>query len=178
MKEKEDKEDLWRSNIRKRIVHNENTTSRVFVRLRMQRTYLGKLVFDIIEENDVIFLDISTTNLTIASMIRNTTKNITVITNMNRIAMEFDYSPNIDVILVGGHYNKKLGGTMGKCSIEQIKSFKIDKAFIGAGGVNVEENFVSNFNYDESVVKREILKNSKRSYIVIDDEKFYKDGSL
>ena len=61
--------------------------------------------------------------------------------------------------------------------VEQIKCFKIDKAFIGAGGVNVEGNFVSNFNYDESVVKREILKNSKRSYIVIDDDKFYKDGS-
>lgn len=96
---------------------------------------------------------------------------------MNRIAMEFDYSPNIDVILVGGQYNKKLGGSIGPSAIEQIKCFKIDKAFIGAGGVNVEGNFASNFNYDESFVKREILKNSKSNYIVIDDDKFYKDGS-
>ena len=158
------------------IVHNEDTTSRVFVNLESKER-IGQLVFNIIEEDDVIFLDISSTNLTIASIIKNTTKNITVITNMNRIAMEFDYSPNIDVILVGGQYNKKLGGSIGPSAIEQIKCFKIDKAFIGAGGVNVEGNFASNFNYDESFVKREILKNSKSNYIVIDDDKFYKDGS-
>ncbi|WP_367657468.1 DeoR/GlpR family DNA-binding transcription regulator, partial [Clostridium saudiense] len=117
------------------------------------------------------------TNLTIASMIRNTTKNITVITNMNRILMEFDYSPNIEVISVGGTFNKRLGGTVGAYTVEQIKHFNIDKAFVGAGGVNIEENFLSNFNFDESIVKKEILKNSKKNYIVIDDEKFYKDGA-
>ena len=96
---------------------------------------------------------------------------------MNRILMEFDYSPNIEVISVGGTFNKRLGGTVGAYTVEQIKHFNIDKAFVGAGGVNIEENFLSNFNFDESIVKKEILKNSKKNYIVMDDEKFYKDGA-
>lgn len=158
------------------IVHNENTTSRVFEDLE-SKEYLGDLVSEIIEENDVIFLDISSTNYTIATLMRNINKNITVITNMNRIAMEFNCSLNVNVILVGGEYNKKLGGTIGSSTVEQISNFKIDKAFIGAGGVNVEENFISNFNYDESYVKKEILKRSKKNYIVINNEKFYKDGT-
>lgn len=156
--------------------YNENTTSRVFVNIE-RKEHIAKVVCDILEEEDVIFLDISSTNLTIASMIRNTTKNITVITNMNRILMEFDYSPNIEVISVGGTFNKRLGGTVGAYTVEQIKHFNIDKAFVGAGGVNIEENFLSNFNFDESIVKKEILKNSKKNYIVMDDEKFYKDGA-
>lgn len=156
--------------------YNENTTSRVFVNIE-GKEHIAKVVCDILEEEDVIFLDISSTNLTIASMIRNTTKNITVITNMNRILMEFDNSPNIEVISVGGTFNKRLGGTVGAYTVEQIKGFNIDKAFVGAGGVNVEENFLSNFNFDEAIVKREILKNSKKNYIVMDDEKFYKDGA-
>ena len=127
--------------------YNENTTSRVFVNIE-GKEHIAKVVCDILEEEDVIFLDISSTNLTIASMIRNTTKNITVITNMNRILMEFDYSPNIEVISVGGTFNKRLGGTVGAYTVEQIKHFNIDKAFVGAGGVNIEENFLSNFNFD------------------------------
>lgn len=156
--------------------YDENTTARVFVDLE-SKEYIGKLVVDTIEDKDVIFLDISTTNYTIATMLKNTNKNITVITNMNRIAMEFDFSPNINVVLIGGNYNKKLGGTVGIGAVEQIKSFKIDKGFIGAGGINVEDDFISNFNYDESFVKREVLKCSKKRYIVSNDEKFYKDGA-
>ena len=156
---------------------NDNTISRVFVDLE-SKEYLGKLVLDIIEENDIIFLDISTTNHTIATILKSTTKNITVITNMNRIAIEFDHNSNIDVILIGGEYNKKLGGTIGAGAIDQIGKVRIDKAFIGVGGVNVEENFISNFNYDESFTKNKILKNSKKNYIVMNDEKFYKDGSF
>ena len=156
--------------------YDEKTNSRVFVDLE-SKCRLGELVLDIIEDNDVIFLDISTTNHTIATMLSNTSKNLTVVTNMNRIAMEFDRTPNIDVILIGGHYNKKLGGTVGSVAVQEIKKFKFTKAFIGAGGINVEDNFISNFNYDEAVVKREILKCSKRRYIVANYEKLYKDGA-
>lgn len=156
--------------------YDEKTNSRIFLDLE-SKCCLGELVLDIIEDNDVIFLDISTTNHTIATMLSNTKKNITVVTNMNRIAMEFDRTPNIDVILIGGHYNKKLGGTVGSSAVEEIKKFKFTKAFIGAGGINVEDNFISNFNYDEAVVKKEILKCSNRRYIVANYEKLYKDGA-
>lgn len=158
------------------ISYDEKTNSRVFVDLE-SKTYLAKLASDIIEDNDVIFLDISTTNYTIANMLRDTSKKLTVITNMNRIALEFDRSSNVEVILIGGTYNKLLGGTVGAETIEQIKKFKINKAFIGAGGINVEENFISNFNYDEAAVKREILKCSKKKYILANYEKLYKDGA-
>ena len=156
--------------------YNEKTNSRVFVDLE-SKCRLGELVLDIIEDNDVIFLDISTTNHTIATMLSNTKKHITVVTNMNRIAMEFDRTSNIDVILVGGNYNKKLGGTVGSSAVEAIKKFKFTKAFIGAGGINVEDNFISNFNYDEAAVKKEVLRCSNRRYIVANYEKIYKDGA-
>lgn len=156
--------------------YDEKTNSRVFIDLE-SKSYLGELVVDIIEDNDVVFLDISTTNHTIAMMLGATKKNLTIITNMNRIAMEFDRAPNVDVILIGGRYNKKLGGTVGSAAIEEIKKFKISKAFVGAGGINIEENFISNFNYDEAAVKKEILRCSKKRYIVANYEKLYKDGA-
>lgn len=155
---------------------DENTVSRVFVNME-GKNHIAHKVTEIIEEDDVIFLDISSTALSIAGILKNTNKNITVITNMNRVVMEFNNSPNIETIFIGGIYNKKLGGTIGACAIEQINNFNIDKAFIGAGGVNIEENFLSNFNYDESILKATILRNSKKNYILADEEKFFKDGA-
>ena len=88
-----------------------------------------------------------------------------------------DFNNNIDVIQIGGSYNKKLGGTIGAFSIEEIKKFKIDKAFIGVGGINIEENFISNFNLDEAETKKAIINSSKTTYLLLDNNKFYKDGS-
>lgn len=162
--------------LERKIVHDEGTSSRV-IRNLDEKQKIAKIVIDEIEENDVIFLDISSTNYMVSNMMRSFDKKITLITNMNRIAMDFDYNDNVDVIQIGGSYNKKLGGTVGAFSIEEIKKFKIDKAFIGAGGINIEDNFVSNFNLDEAETKKAIINSSKITYLLGDSEKFYKDGS-
>ncbi len=162
--------------LERKIEHNENTSSRVIMNLN-EKESIGKIAIAEIEEDDVVFLDISSTNYMIANMMSNFNKKITIITNMNRIAMEFDFNNNIDVIQIGGSYNKKLGGTIGAFSIEEIKKFKIDKAFIGVGGINIEENFISNFNLDEAETKKAIINSSKTTYLLVDNTKFYKDGS-
>lgn len=160
----------------RKIFHNENTTSRVLVDLN-SKEYIGTIVRNLIDENDVIFLDISSTNYSIATMIQDINKNITLITNMNRIALLFDCNPLVDVIFIGGEYNKKLGGTVGSTSIDMIKNFRIDKSFIGVGGINVGDNFISNFSLEEANTKRAIINSSKKVYLVMDNEKFYRDGS-
>jgi DeoR/GlpR family transcriptional regulator of sugar metabolism len=162
--------------LERNIIHNENTTSRVIRNLE-EKEKIARLAIEEIKEKDLIFLDISSTNYIMASLLSSFNKNITVVTNMNRIAMEFDSNKNIDVILIGGNYNKKLGGTVGSFANEEIKKFRFDKAFIGSGGVNVEGNFLSNFNLDESLTKSTILNCSKKNYLLIGKDKFYNDGS-
>lgn len=158
------------------IAHNENTTSRLIEDFELKED-IAKKAINLIKEDDVIFLDISSTNYMMANLMYNFNKKITIITNMNRIALAFDNINNIDVILIGGSYNKKLGGSIGSKAEEQIRNIKVDKAFIGAGGINIEENFLSNFNYEESSTKESILKQSKETYILTTKDKFYKDGS-
>ncbi|WP_243249547.1 DeoR/GlpR family DNA-binding transcription regulator [Clostridium sp. D46t1_190503_E9] len=162
--------------LERKIIHNDNTTSRIISNIN-EKEKIASLVMDEIEENDVIFMDISSTNYTVATMMAGFKKNITLITNMNRIAMAFDSIPNIDIIQIGGMYNKKIGGTAGAFTSNEIKKFKIDKAFIGAGGINIEDNFVSNFNLDEVSTKESIIKMSKKKYLITINDKFYNDGS-
>lgn len=162
--------------LERKILNNENTTARVISDLDGKEK-ISKVVFNEIEENDVIFLDISSTNYAIATVLEKIQKNITIITNMNRICMLFDYSPNVDVIFVGGNYNKKLGGAIGSETIDAIRKFRVNKAFIGTGGINIERNFISNFNLDEANTKKAIMEISKKNYLVVTNEKFYRDGS-
>lgn len=162
--------------LERKIIHNDNTTARIISNIE-EKEKIAKLVMDEIEENDVIFMDISSTNYTVATMMADFKKNITLITNMNRIAMAFDSIPNVDIIQLGGRYYKKTGGTVGAFTVEQINKFRIDKAFIGAGGINIENNFVSNFNLDEVSTKEAIIRSSKKRYLITINEKFYNDGS-
>ena len=129
-----------------------------------------------IKDGDFIFLDASTTNYSIASMLLNTKKQVTVVTNMNRIAILFDSHPSIDVICIGGIYNKNLGGTIGSKAIEDVKSYRFHKAFVGVGGINLVEDFISNFNLEEASMKNAIIKSSLKTYLVAENEKFYTDG--
>ena len=160
----------------RKIVKCGNLTSRVIKNVD-EKEKIAELAIKNIEDNDIIFLDISTTNPMMANKLISLNKNITVITNMNRIAMEFDNVKNINIIQIGGVYNKVLGGTVGSFSIGEIRKFKINKAFIGVGGINIFENFIINFDLDEALTKKEIIKSSKKVYLLADNEKFYKDAS-
>lgn len=161
--------------LERKIVKDGRLITRVISNIE-EKEDISDIAINNIEDNDVIFLDISTTNNMIANKLINSKKNLTIITNMNRIVMEFDNVKNIDVIQIGGSYNKILGGTVGSFSIEEIKKIKVDKAFIGVGGINVFENFISNFDLDEALTKKEIIKSSKKTYILVENEKFYKDA--
>lgn len=79
--------------------------------------------------------------------------------------------------MVGGQYNATLGGMIGALANEQIAMCKFDKSFIGVGGINVDENFISNFNAEESITKKTIIKSSKEVFVLIENEKFNRDGS-
>lgn len=130
-----------------------------------------------IKKNDIIFLDISSINYLVAKLIARKNMKVTIITNMIEIACFFGEDSNIDLICIGGTYNKRLGGVIGSIAIERISKYRVDKAFIGSCGVNVYEKNISNFNLEEGSTKKAIIKCAKKVYVVIENEKFEFDGS-
>lgn len=161
--------------LERQTVHDDNIMPRLMKNL-CEKDTIARLALNEIEDGDFIFLDASTTNYSIANMLLNTKKNIIVVTNMNRIAILFDSHKSIDVICIGGIYNKNLGGTIGSRAIEDIRNYRFHKAFIGAGGINLSEDFISNFNLEEANTKNAIIKSSLKTYLVAENEKFYTDG--
>ncbi|MPQ43889.1 DeoR/GlpR family DNA-binding transcription regulator [Clostridium tarantellae] len=160
--------------LERKIVYDDSILYRLAKNID-RKNGIANIAINLIEENDVIFLDASSINYSIAAMLSSISKKLTLITNMNRIAIMFDNNPFINVICIGGIYNKNLGATIGSVAISEIESYRINKSFIGAGGINIENNFISNIDLDEAMTKKAIIKNSKNIYIVMENEKFYTD---
>lgn len=138
---------------------------------------IAKKAFACIDENDILFLDISSINFILAEIIAKSNKQVTLLTNMVELTSFFKDTSTVTVICIGGIYNKKLGGVVGSEAIESILKYRVTKAFIGSCGVNLLDQSISNFDLEEGHTKKAIISAAKTTYILMENEKFYYDGT-
>ncbi|MCO7136848.1 DeoR/GlpR family DNA-binding transcription regulator [[Clostridium] leptum] len=141
-----------------------------------KRAIAAKAV-QLIHENDMVFLDISTTSLEIAKLILAENKTITVVTNMAEIIHFFSRRCNVQLISVGGVLDNGRDGFIGSMSIETISKFKYDLCFLGVVGVNVFHNEAATYDVTDGMTKSAILHASRRSYLLCENRKFQMDGN-
>lgn len=131
----------------------------------------------LIKDKDMIFLDISTTNIQLAKLLINTKLNIVVVTNMIDVMLELTAASSIKVIFIGGSFNRGKDGFVGSMANSTISNFKFDIAFIGVVGLDLYDNSVSTYMVDDGITKREIINASSKKYMIIETEKFNMDGT-
>lgn len=141
------------------------------------KSIIAEKAFNIIEDRETIFLDISTTNILLAKLLSESTKNITIITNMLEIINVLSKENNITVVATGGILNKSLHGFTGAPTIELISKYRFDKSFIGSCGVDVFDRSITTFQIDDGITKKAILEASKKNYLVMENTKFDFDGN-
>ncbi len=140
---------------------------------------IAKKALELINDGDVIFLDISTTNVLLAEFLNESPKKITVITNMLDVLPILNNSENnIKVICTGGILDKEISGFVDPMSIENIGNYNIDKAFIGSCGVNVFDKSITTLSIEDNFAKKAIIKSSKKIFLVMENSKFYYDGKF
>ncbi|MGL4253306.1 MAG: DeoR/GlpR family DNA-binding transcription regulator [Fusobacteriaceae bacterium] len=133
---------------------------------------IAKKAFDLVQDNEVIFLDASTTSYMIAKLVIEGNKSITVITNMLEISSLIPMDSKIKFIFVGGDFNPIVGGSIGSYSIEQIKKYRCNKAFIGCNGITLCDGYVGTGISEEAITKSTIMGISKERFLITSNEKF------
>lgn len=141
-----------------------------------KRIIAGK-AFELIEENETVFLDISTTNIILSEIISKSSRRVTVITNMLDIVKSFSNNNLCKVIGIGGVFNKELNGFTGAAAIENISQYKVSKAFIGSSGIDIYDGSITTFDVEDGNTKKAIIASSKNVYLVMENRKFYIDGT-
>ena len=138
---------------------------------------IAQAAVKLIHEKDMVFLDISTSNLAIAELLVKTDREMTVVTNMIDILVVLARNPKIRLVFAGGKINKSRDGFWGGMTLDFISKLKPDIAFVGAVGVDVKENSVSTYDIEDGINKAAIVRVAKRAYVVAEARKLSNDGN-
>lgn len=121
-----------------------------------------------IVEGDKIILDASSTAWYMAKVLPN--KQITVLTNSIKVAMELSSKDQINVISTGGTLLSKSLSFVGPMAESSLKSYHVNKAFISCKGLHLE-NGISDSNEQQAQIKCQMIERSDMVYIMVDYSK-------
>lgn len=136
-----------------------------------EKVKIGAIAASMVEDGDSIILDSGTTCLEIARHIMQ--QKVTVITNSIDIASELSVKKNIELIVTGGSLRINTRAMVGQITEQILSKFRVDKAFIGANGVSIEEG-ITTPNYIEAQTKRAMINVANKVILVTDSTKFNK----
>ena len=130
--------------------------------------------YDMIQYDETILLDNSSTVSELAKLIAGgTKKNLRIITNSLVVPQLLAETENCTVQIVGGEVNFKFQSMEGSAACEILRNIRVDKCFIGINGVDEEFGF-STPRYSDADVKRCMLHSAHCSIVLADHTKLGK----
>jgi DeoR family deoxyribose operon repressor len=124
----------------------------------------------LIAPDDTVFIDCGSTLDHLAQQIP-ADLTITVICYSLNVAQRLAEKPHIRMIMLGGIYHPASATFSSGDWLEPLGRFGINKAFISAGGVDVERG-ASCSHFHEVPIKQKAIASALESYLVVDGSKF------
>ena len=134
---------------------------------------IAKKGAELIENNDILYLDCGTTifqlaKIIVQQLVDGKLYNIKIVTN-SLANLEILY-PHCDTILVGGNYDSNRKDFSGYSAEIYIKNFHYKKSFLGADGFDRELGFMAT---NESIARINgiAINRSEQTFILLDSSK-------
>jgi DeoR/GlpR family transcriptional regulator of sugar metabolism len=146
-------------------------TSRMRIKVR-EKEIIAERALAYIEPGDTLFLDGSSTIITLARALANAPREVTVVTNSTLIALELAESPKITLVSLGGIFDHDTYSFVFPENDQSTNpAYYPNKAFLSCAGFIPEEGTFENAARN-SPVKRQIAAAAQHVYLLIDSEKF------
>jgi DeoR/GlpR family transcriptional regulator of sugar metabolism len=123
----------------------------------------------LIEPGMTVILDTGTTTLEVARMLGGI-PDLTVVTSSLAIASALFAVPGIELTLLGGTVNRNSPDLSGALTVDNLKTFHVDMALVGADGADRDGYSTSSMSIAQ--VSRAILGSAKRKILLADSSKF------
>lgn len=147
-------------------LQEEFTNQQKSIKNIQEKMLVAKKAASLISNDDVVFVDAGTTNELLLGYLSQ--DNLTVVTNSIHHAAKL-VDKNIQTIIIGGHVKKSTDASIGAVAYEQIKQLNFDKAFLGINGI--DEEFLTTPDMEEAVIKKTVVENARKLYVVTDSSK-------
>ncbi|MCH4206765.1 MAG: DeoR/GlpR family DNA-binding transcription regulator [Solobacterium sp.] len=134
-----------------------------------QRMYVGRdekyviaqKAIGMLKPHSLIAIDGGSTNAIFASLIPLSCA-LQVVTNSFPVAEELKKRPQIEVIFLGGRYNKTSDSSVGEAALQQLSNYYFDQCFLGLYGIDPKVGVSVPAPYEDEVpLKQAIVASSK-----------------
>lgn len=132
------------------------------------KQHIASTAAQLVQPNDCIFLDHSTTVYEICPFIINLP--LTVMTNSLIVINFLSHLKNIHLVTPGGNFNINAGGFFGFETIKFLQNHNFDKAFLSCRALDMKRGLRDS---DELIAetRKSIIKSSTESYLLADSTK-------
>lgn len=143
---------------------------------RSKKEMIAAKALSRIVENDILFLDSSTTVSYLAKLLETSTfSNLTIITNSVAIIQDFYKFPAHYVrIGLGGSFDIQLNSFLGQATLRELDYLEVSKAFVSGYGIS-DDKVTTNHEYHASLLMK-VLERSPQNYLLADKSKFDRSG--
>jgi DeoR/GlpR family transcriptional regulator of sugar metabolism len=139
-----------------------------------EKVRIGQAGAALVQDGDAIFLDSSSTALSIAQHLKSH-RHLTIITNSLVIAQDMLDANDVTVVMLGGTLRRDTASLVGEPWLEPLGKYNIQKGFYGAHGLNVPEG-LTDVSEAEADVKRPLVAMCRQNVAVIDATKWGRVG--
>ena len=136
-----------------------------------EKIRIAQKAIEYINDGEVVYIDCGTTCAQIAEELAKSNKNVTVMTSSILVVNALFMAENIDLYMLPGKYREKSIGFIGNLTIDFVRKFYFDKAFMGAEGIDTEYG-ISLPHLEEGLTKQAIARQANTVFVVTDHSKF------
>lgn len=131
---------------------------------------IGKAAADLVADGMVVLLDSGTTALAVADALTRKS-NLTICTPALAVALRLCRLPGFRVFMLGGEIAPAEEAVSGPDALEALRHFRVDLAFIGAGGLSASGE-VTDFTRAGAEQRARMISAADNAWFVADHEKF------
>lgn len=130
---------------------------------------VARVAISVLERGMLVFLDAGSTNLAIAKCIPSGL-DLTIATNSPSIANELFDAPDVELIMIGGRVDRKVGAAIGGVATREAAGLRPDLCILGACALDRAAGITA-FDVEDAEFKRAIAQRSQKVLVAVLNEK-------
>ena len=142
-----------------------------------QKGRLARVAAGLLEADETVFIDSSTTAYYAARRMLAGTSGFTCLTNLVPVMDLFSTADpsGASMVGLGGIFRALTLSFVGPCTIHTIESYMADRAFFSVKGIT-SEGYLTDINPLEAEVKKAMIRHAERPVLLVDGRKFEQRG--
>ena len=143
-----------------------------------EKSQISRKAIEFVHDRDVVFLDSSTTCLTLAGLLLDSKLSLTIVTNSMLICSLFtEPNSHINLICLGGSLRTRTQSFVGYHTTDILATYYADCDFISCPKVTLSEGLSDNY-LNEARVRETMLKHARQRLLIMDHTKFDESANI